>query len=127
MANRLVSGGGINSRVVKSVGVRAGPPSTQKVNPAGVAQYGYATGDKLRPQGGHTGVNAAERVFQGTAPQVPSGNAVAASTVAGPGGSRTIYKSGVQMQHGPSAGQPLPSTGNWFVENYPGVPTAKGR
>jgi hypothetical protein len=127
MTNRPVSGGGPNSRVVKSVGVRAGPPSTNKVNPAGVSQLGYATAGRLTREGGHTSKNDAQKVFQGTAPQVPSGNAAAAETVAGPGGSRTVMRSGSQGTHGPVVPDRTPDPGDWFVQNYPGVPTAKGR
>jgi hypothetical protein len=39
-------------------------------------------------------------LIKGTAPQVRSGNDVAASTVCRPGGSRTIYRSGFQALSG---------------------------
>jgi hypothetical protein len=107
---------------VKKVGVRSGPASTNKVSPAGTSQLGYATGDKLKKEGSHTGINSAVPVFQGSASQVPSGNAVAASTVAGPGGSRTVYKSGYQMQHGPSAGRPKEPDRHILSEYGPDVP-----
>jgi hypothetical protein len=106
---RAKSGGGINSTVVRSVGVRTGPASTNKVSPAGVAQYGRAMGDQIRPGGGHTGKNSAEPVFQGTMPKVMLGNAKATDVgKGGPGTGRTVMRSGSQSQHGPVAGSPKP-------------------
>jgi hypothetical protein len=118
MANRL-SGGGITMNKNVKGNVRAGPASTNKVSPAGVSQLGYATGDKLKGEGSHTGINTAQKVFQGTAPQVRSGNDVAASTVAGPGGSRTVLRSGGQGVHGPVIPDNRPPARNVWNEYVP--------
>ena len=45
-------------------------------------------------------------------PGVKLGNEVAASTVCGPGGSRTVMRSGSQAQTGPVAGSPRPGGGD---------------
>src|SRR5262245_39396721 len=81
-----LTGGGIQSRVVKDVGVKAGPPSTNIGNPGGVAQLGAAVATK----------SAFEPVTSGKAAAPPLGNAVAAATDCRPGGSRTIYRAGSQ-------------------------------
>jgi hypothetical protein len=103
------SGGGATMNKNRSVGVKAGPPSTNKISPKGVSQIGTTV---VR--------EAVEKVNVDTMPQVKSGNAVAASTVAGPGGSRTIYPRGTQSQHGsPARGE---------MNRAPDVPaSAKGR
>ena len=43
-----ITGGGIQSRIVKKVGVRTGPASSNKISPRGASQYGYATGSRLK-------------------------------------------------------------------------------
>jgi hypothetical protein len=97
---KIISGGGITGNKVKSVGVKTGPASTNKISPRGVSQYGYATGSTLKREGSYTSTNSALPVSAGRASQVPSGNAVAASTICGPGGSRTVYRSGTNAVHG---------------------------
>jgi hypothetical protein len=98
---KIISGGGITGNKVKSVGVKAGPPRTNVISPRGVSQLGYSTGSMMNGPASFTSKNSAFPMKAGTASQVPSGNAVAASTVCGVGGSRTIYKSGTQQVHGP--------------------------
>jgi hypothetical protein len=93
---KRLTGGGIQSSKLVRVGVRTGPPNTRIINPVGVAQLGAAQGGRMKGPESFTGINTAVPILQGTARRVRSGNAVAASTVAGPGGSRTIYKSGYQ-------------------------------
>jgi hypothetical protein len=89
------TGGGINSRVNKSVGVRNGAPATG-VRPAGVSQFGSSVGNHATGSG---------KVLRGGAERYATatpggnqrlGNAVAASTVCGVGGSRTVMRSGSQ-------------------------------
>ena len=82
------SGGGIRSNKVRQIGNRVGPPRTNVISPQAVTELGMATNWPRQP------------LVKGTAPQVRSGNDVAATTVCGPGGSRTIYKSGYQDLHG---------------------------
>jgi hypothetical protein len=111
-----MSGGGLTSNKLVRPGVKAGPANTNVISPRGVSEYGYATPGKMR-QGAHSGQNTAQPVKTGTASQVPSGNAVAAATVAGPGGSRTVYRAGVQGTHGPVAG-PAPVQGREILSEY---------
>ena len=95
------SGGGANSKNVKSVSVNAGPPRTDVLSPGGVSQIGQAMGGKMK-NGVATSQNPATPIKSASAAQVPMGNAVAASTICGPGGSRTVMRSGQQGQHGPA-------------------------
>jgi hypothetical protein len=95
------SGGGINSSVVKNVGIQGGSRTTQPVSPRGVSQLGYSPGSTLSRTGAFTTQSSALPVFEPKKPNsVPFGNTEAAATVAGPGGSRTVYRSGYQGQHG---------------------------
>src|SRR5215471_18547582 len=98
------SGGGANSRQVKQVKPRTGPPNTNKINPCAVAQIGTKLGN---PQ-------AVERINAGTMPQVPLGNAVALNVNGGgPGkGREVVGKSGTQAQHG-SGGSPRSPGRDW--------------
>jgi hypothetical protein len=52
--------------------------------------------------------NVGPEKFTAAPPSVALGNSVAASTVCGPGGSRSVMPSGGQGQHGPVAGKPAP-------------------
>jgi hypothetical protein len=122
-----LTGGGILGKNVTSVSVRAGKPTTNVVSPRGVSQYGYAPGDKLTKEAGHTGVNSAVNVFERKAPEAPLGNAVSLNVgKGGPGTGRTTYPSGYQALRG-DGGPPLPSTGDWFPQQYPGHETKRGR
>ena len=106
-----LSGGGITSNKLVRPGVRSGPPSTNKIDPRGVSQYGYATGSKMKEPGSFTTENSALPVNQGTGAQVPMGNAVALIVGGGgPGTGRTLYRTGTQAVHGPVAG-PAPVRG----------------
>jgi hypothetical protein len=113
-----LSGGGINSRVVKRVGIRTGPASTNKISPRGVSQYGYATGSTLTREHSFTTKNSALPVNQGTMKQVPLGNAVALNVKGGgPGTGRTIHRTGTQQLHGSVAG-PAPIQGRDILSGY---------
>ena len=89
------SGGGVGSRINKSVGVRNGASATG-VRPAGVSQFGSAVGNKSTggPMTGYRGEKYATATPAGGRERL--GNAVAASTVCGPGGSRSVMRSGSQ-------------------------------
>jgi hypothetical protein len=103
------SGGGATSNKLRQVPVRTGPPRTDKVSVAATGMLGQSINFQ-RPE-----------LIKGTAPQVPSGNDVAASTVCGPGGSRTIYKSGFQALTGkpsPGEGKIGPSAGKDILSEY---------
>jgi hypothetical protein len=111
---KIISGGGITGNKVKSVGVRAGGPSTNKISPRGVSQYGYATGSRPNKSGGYSTENTALPVNVGTMSQVPMGNAIATNVgKGGPGTARTVMRSGSQMMHGaPAPGNAPPSRGD---------------
>jgi hypothetical protein len=115
---KKLSGGGITSNKLVRPGVRTGPASTNKIDPRGVSQYGYSTGSLMTGPGGFTSKNSALPVNAGTAPQVPMGNAVAASTVCGVGGSRTVMRSGSQSLHGTASG-PAPVQGRDIFAQFP--------
>jgi hypothetical protein len=83
------SGGGYLSNKHRSVGYRSGPPRTNVVSVQSVAEQGMAINWPRQP------------LVKGTAPQVRSGNDLAASCPQGPGGGRTIYKTGFQQLRGP--------------------------
>jgi hypothetical protein len=106
MANK--AGGGINSRNVVRPGVRNGAPARAQ-SPRGVSQYGSAMGNHATEGGGRTLKGGVETVPGRSMPSVKLGNEVAASTVSGPGGSRTVMRSGSQGQTGPAAGTPKPA------------------
>ena len=95
------SGGGYGSSQVVRPGIKTGPASTNKIDPRGVSQYGYATGSKIE-RGNYTTQNSALPVNQGTMKQVPLGNQVALNVVgrAGPGAGREVHRSGSQGTHG---------------------------
>jgi hypothetical protein len=97
---RKLSGGGLTSNKLVRPGVKAGPANTNVVNPRGVSQYGYATGSEISRTGSYTTKNTSLPVNAGTMPQIEMGNKVAASTVCGVGGSRTIYRTGGQGVQG---------------------------
>jgi hypothetical protein len=114
------AGGGINSRVVKSVSVRNGSAARVQ-NPRGVSQIGsnignHATGD------GKILRKAVEPVRGSSMPGVKLGNQVAAETVCGVGGSRSVMRSGSQGQQGPAAGKVAPQGRDILSGFGPDVP-----
>jgi hypothetical protein len=86
------SGGGIRSRVVKKVGVRAGSRTTNVISPSAVDMIGQQTSFK-KP----------DLIKATPQDRAPMGNELAASCGQGPGGGRTVYRSGYQDQHGKPA------------------------
>jgi hypothetical protein len=89
---KIKSGGGYNSNKRVETKVRAGPARTNIVDKTAVSHLGNAIGSHIT-EGGDV-KRPKYPIVKGTAPQVRSGNDVAASTVCGPGGSRNIYKTG---------------------------------
>jgi hypothetical protein len=85
--SKAKSGGGISSNKLVNPGVKSGSPTANKINPGGAAQLGSSTIQNPTP------------LVKGTMNQVPLGNAVAPSTVCGPGGSRSVSKPGSQGTH----------------------------
>src|SRR5215475_717251 len=110
MMAKARSGGGVTMNKNVRVGVRAGPASTNVINPKRTSQIGTAVDPR-----------AVERVRAGTASQVPLGNQLATNVgKGGPGTGRTLYgEAGTQGMHGSSvAGNPRP-TG---TDLFPGWP-----
>jgi hypothetical protein len=100
------SGGGIQSRQVRQVGIRYGGPN-RKVNPAGADQLGQHLGDHAGDTRGDTGKgNPASPLYGGMAlPGAKLGNEVAKNVGAGgPGTGRTVYKTSTQGMHGSARG-----------------------
>jgi hypothetical protein len=85
--------------------MRQGAPR-ERIRHSGVAQIGQAQGDHVTEQGatGYRGINP----YTGKpGMQSELGNAVAARTQCGPGGSRNVSRAGSQGSHGaPDAGKP---------------------
>jgi hypothetical protein len=106
------AGGGPGSRAMHAPTTYfTGHPGT-KVSPKGVSQFGGSYGDHATASG-KVLRGAIEPVKMGSMPNggpggVPLGVEVAQSTVCGPGGSRTVMRSGGQAQHGPVAGTVRP-------------------
>jgi hypothetical protein len=115
---KAVSGGGIDSSVNKSVGVRGGKSTTNVVSPRGVSQYGYATPGQVK-DGAHTDKNTSLNVFERkAAAAAPMGNAKALDVQGGgPGKGRTVMRSGTQGTHGPVAG-PAPVQGREILSEF---------
>jgi hypothetical protein len=89
-------GGGLGSRVVVRPGVRNGA-SAQGVRPGAVSQFGESVGNHAMGVSGKL-KGAAEKYATATPAggNQKLGNEVAASTVCGVGGSRTVMRSGSQ-------------------------------
>jgi hypothetical protein len=116
------SGGGITSRNVVNKPVRTGQPA-KGINPAYASQIGRSLGDHSDNPSRTSNYRGDPRIAAvPVSNNVPLGNAVAAKTVCGPGGSRSVMPSGNQGQHGPAnPGSPPPKG-----ELFPGWP-AKSR
>jgi hypothetical protein len=100
----MKSGGGIRSNKVTRQGVRTGS-QPKAIRPGGVGQIGASQGSHATTKG-DTGYRGA-KFFGGSAPSAKFGNEVAAATVCGPGGSRTVYSSG--SQGGLKPARPMPA------------------
>jgi hypothetical protein len=126
MANRPVSGGGINSRVVKSVSIKPGAPTTNVVSVRGTSELGYASGGKLTREGSHTSTNVSAPLFERKVPEQALGNQLVNNIgQGGPGAGRTTYRSGYQGQRG-SGGSPEPSGRPWY-QDFPNPGMKEGR
>ena len=106
MAKGNRSGGGITGCNVVSPPYRTGGPGRVQ-NVKGVSQVGQALGNHATD---------GTRIMKGVAVTTVGapiggtklGNAVAASTVCGPGGSRSVMATGSQQQHGMPEGRAAP-------------------
>ena len=93
-------GGGLGMNKVVRETVRGGSGQTTPVDPRGLSAYGTAVGGKLKGTGSFTGENSALPVFEGNkTAATPMGNTLSASCPAGPGGGRTVHRSGMQGKH----------------------------
>jgi hypothetical protein len=113
-------GGGPQSRNVKQVPVRTGG-AAKGINPGWAGQRGEAQGNHtMQGPTNYRGEPMVTSMLAGGDRRL--GNAVAASTVCGVGGSRTVMPAGGQGTHGPvNPGQPVPKG-----EPFPGWPAGKG-
>src|ERR1700730_11856631 len=93
---------GIQSSQKREVNVRTGT-TREGILPAYPGTLGSMRGDHATSRG-RTGPNNIPMNDGKTGISVELGNTCAAATVAGPGGSRTVMKSGAQAQYG--AGNP---------------------
>jgi len=96
MAKSNPGGGGFTKR--REVPVRSGPPRTNVISKDAVMHIGQMRQTHVTEQGDLK--RPLYPLVERTAQQVRSGNDVAASTVCKPGGSRNIYPTGSQSQHG---------------------------
>lgn len=118
-------GGGVNSRVNKSVGVRNGASATG-VRPAAVSQWGEALGNKAMGVSGK--LKGAAEKYAGPAPiSVPLGNQVALNVgKGGPGTGRTVMRSGSQTGTAVTP-QPIGPTKDTLAEFGPDSAGVRGR
>jgi hypothetical protein len=91
--------GGLKSRNVVQKPVRTGV-GARGVNTKFVSRVGQSMGNKATEQSGIIPYVREEVYGGGSFRPAPMGNAVAASTQCGPGGSRTVMRSGQQGTHG---------------------------
>ena len=100
---KAVSGGGINSRVVKQVDIKSGSPNLTAYSPRGVSQIGAAQGSRLDRAGSFTTRNSALPYSDGQKRDfVPLGNSLTNNVgPGGPGSGRVLYgQGGTQQMHG---------------------------
>jgi len=123
--SKAKSGGGATMNKVRSVGVRAGPPSTKVISVSAAASIGRSKGNHVGSGGGKTVTRPADPLVQGTRPQVPMGNAVALNVgKGGPGKGYVLHgQSGSQSQHGPAR---QPEGGSAPTQSGPGSFGFKG-
>ena len=131
--NRMTGGGaagGPGSRAMHAPTTYfTGHPGT-KISPRGVSQIGSSMGNHSMDNAGKKLTKSVEPVRQGLVPiggphGVPLGVEVAASTVCGPGGSRSVSKSG--SQHG-LVTNPAPIGGKDILSEFGNdSPNVRGR
>jgi hypothetical protein len=91
------AGGGIHSNKVVAKPVRGGA-AREGITAGYSGQIGTALGDHVTD--GRPANRAAEPMKTAAPYKSAMGNEVAAATVCGPGGSRTVHRSGSQAHHG---------------------------
>lgn len=88
-SGKAKSGGGIASNKTKKVPLTVGQRRVDAVSPGGVSELGAIVGN-----------NPKSLIDARPQDRTDLGNYLAEQVVCGPGGSRTIYKSGSQDMHG---------------------------
>jgi hypothetical protein len=110
------AGGGPNSNKVVRPSYRQGQ-QRERASKTGTAQLGQAQGNHVTGMGGETkrlDYNGVPIFGGGAAFKSELGNAKAVATVCGPGGSRTVHRTGSQgMQGEPDRGNPMPAKELW--------------
>src|SRR5215467_3018881 len=100
MANKIRSGGGINSNKRVEVPIRTGK-TARNVNPGGISNLGSSIGQGSTQGHRSAAGNPSTKFFKGDYPggsvgAQKLGNQVSAEYKEGPGGGRTIYRTGSQ-------------------------------
>jgi hypothetical protein len=115
-----MTGGGYGSRqhTDKKAGQKVEPRSTA-INPTGVSQAGVSTA--FRKEKVEAGLGYSTKVM----PPTGIANAIKGPPGAGPGGGRTIYKSGSQSPTAPA--REMPAGRNTLAEYGPDSVTARGK
>jgi hypothetical protein len=127
MAKQPVSGGGINSSVVKQVAQRTGSPNLTVYSPRGVSQLGASQGSMLSKQGSFTSRPSAAPLSEGQRKDfVPLGNALTNNIgPGGPGSGRTLYgQGGTQQMHGAPVQGSTPAPRDTLAEYGRDAPAA---
>jgi hypothetical protein len=93
-STRSNAGGGMGSKVVTTATYHTGKPAMEK-RAQGVSQIGRALGNKAEMT--NKKLNPAEPIRGSALPSVKLGNELAESVTRGPGGGRTVMKSGSQQ------------------------------
>jgi hypothetical protein len=107
---KATSGGGISGNKRKEVGYRGGKRTLDAVSVQAVSELGARTAIERAPL-----VKSTPNDF------VPLGNELSANIKCGPGGGRTIYKSGYQDLHGkasPGEGKIGPNAGRDILSDF---------
>jgi hypothetical protein len=106
-SGHVAAGGAFGNKVVQKP-VKTGAANRAK-SPGAVNQLGNHLGNP----------SAIQKLDAGPALASQLGNSLAPKVTQGPGGSRTVQKSGSQAQHGPSAGGPKPESRDIFADFPP--------
>jgi hypothetical protein len=112
-------GGGIGSRATAKVTQYFTGKPSERIGVGGVAQFGSAVGDHVAGLDGGSRATGyrGDPVRVGAMPNRELGNECAVRTVAGPGGSRSVSRTGSQQQWGPVEGKVKPE-GRDILSSY---------
>src|SRR5262249_61251602 len=120
MAKAILTGGGANStKVVQSRSGGKVEPRSTAIDPAGISQRDVSTAFRKTP------VEVGPGYSPGKMPATGIANARQGPAGAGPGGGRTIYKSGSQSPTPPD--REMPARRNTLAEHGPATVTARAK